>query len=100
MLKTRGSSALVETSADHWAGTEIQNHRHLLYLLFTQQEQQRDTGVESERRRYPTRERRSWRYLDDYVSAGKDSDKVRFTVDYCVFYTLYICGILQIYEVS
>lgn len=53
-----------------------------------EQEQQRDTGGESEGGRYPTRERRRPRNLDDYVCAGKD---YCYRVDYCY---RAICGIL------
>ena len=56
------------------------------------QTQQSGTSGEPESRRYPTRERRTPSYLDDFMTEDGDSDGVRITIDYCC---RAVCGIPQ-----
>ncbi len=68
-------------------GTETRSSDH-------NQAQQSVTSGEPESRRYPSRERRTPSYLDDFVTEDSDSDGVHITIDYCC---RAVCGIPQTY---
>ncbi|GAA6087651.1 uncharacterized protein LOC102082235 isoform X1 [Tachysurus ichikawai] len=59
------------------------------------QTQQYVTDGELESRRYPTKERKTPSYLDDFVTEYSNNDGVNITVDYCC---RAVCGIPQTFE--